>query len=77
MADTGKMMPCDPTQMAGDGIRTLVVRETVGKKILGRVIPKADGGFIGMEPHWGTCPCRPRKVVVPDVPTQGSLFGDE
>ena len=74
---TGKRMPCDPTQTAGDGVRTLVVREVVGKRVVGRVVPKAGGDLVGLEPHWGTCPCRPRRVVVPDVPRQGSLFGDE
>ena len=74
--ETGKRMPCDPATLAGDGVRTLVVRHQVGDKILGRVIRRADGGYIGLEPHFGTCPCRPRKVRVPDVPTQGDLFDE-
>ena len=77
MADTGKRVPCDTQMLAGDGRRSLVVRWPRGKRVVGRVISKAHETVTGLEPHFGTCPCRPRKVVVPDVPTQGSLFGDE
>lgn len=65
MAETLKRMPCDPGMMPGDGRRTLVVREQVGRKLLGRVVAKAPETTTGLEPHWGTCPCRPRKVVIP------------
>lgn len=66
MDATGKLMPCDPVQVYGDGRRSLVVRFERGKQIVGRVIVKATEDVFGFEPHWGTCPCRPRKVVVPE-----------
>ena len=75
MHDTGKRMPCDPGQLAGDGVRTLVQRWPRGKAIVGRVVARAGESVVGLEPHWGTCPCRPRAVAVPDTPTQGDLFG--
>lgn len=73
MWDTAKLVPCDPGMMAGDGHRSLVVRWPRGKATVGRVVAKAGETVTGLEPHFGTCPCRPRKVVVPDVPTQLGL----
>lgn len=77
MCDTGKLVPCDPAMTSGDGRRTLVVRWPRGKKVVGRVVARAHETVTGLEPHFGTCPCRPRKVAAPDTPTQGSLFGHE
>lgn len=75
MQGTGKRMPCDPTQVYGDGYRTLVVREEVGRKMLGRVVAKAPTSMLGLTPHFGSCPCRPRKVATVDPrPAQGDLF---
>ena len=75
MWDTGKLMPCDPEMRPGDGKRSLVVRWERGKKVVGRVVARASEETTGLEPHFGTCPCRPRKVAVPDrEPHQPDLF---
>ncbi len=64
MADSGKLMPCDPVMLNGDGRRSLVVRFTRRKKVVGRVVAKAPEDVVGLEPHWGTCPvlARARRV---------------
>ena len=59
MLATGNPMPCDPAQRYGDGRRHLVVRETIGERVVGRMVPRAPEGTLGLEPHWGTCPNRP------------------
>lgn len=73
--DTGGTMPCDPTQVYGDGQRHLVVRDV---KLVGHLVSAAGPNVLGLEPHWGTCPCRPRKVSVPigRVPAQPTLFDE-
>lgn len=62
---TGGTMPCDPVQVYGDGRRTLVVRDA---QLVGHLVTAAGPDVFGLEPHWGTCPCRTRKVRIP-VPT--------
>lgn len=75
MHDTGKRMPCDPGMQPGDGKKTLVVRWERGRDVVGRVMAKAPETATGLEPHFGTCPCRPRTVALPDPrPIQPSLF---
>lgn len=75
MADTGKLMPCDTRMVPGDGSRSLAVRWPRGKAIVGRVVTKAPVETSGLEPHFGTCPCRPGTVAISDArPTQPSLF---
>lgn len=75
MHDTGKRMPCDPGMRPGDGRTTLVVRWERGRDVVGRVVAQAPPSLSGLTPHWGTCPCRPRTVAVPDsAPVQPSLF---
>ena len=74
MADTGKLYPCDPGTVAGDGRRQLVVRGQRGRKVVGKVVPRAPDTVIGLRPHWATCPCRKRSVSRPDAPVQASLF---
>ena len=70
--ETGGTMPCDPVQVYGDGRRHLVVRLARHGTTVGRLVPKASPETLGLEPHFGTCPCRPRKVRVA-APT---LFDD-
>lgn len=64
MADSGKLMPCDPQMLAGDGRRSLVVRWQKGRKIVGRVIARAGEEVTGLEPHFGTCPVRERARAI-------------
>lgn len=59
MDATGKLMPCDPEMLNGDGRRSLVVRWPKGRRLVGRVIAKAPEDVVGLEPHWGTCANRP------------------
>lgn len=73
MWDTGKLMPCDPGMKPGDGRRHLVVRWPRGRKTVGRVVARAAEDVTGLEPHFGTCPCRPRKVAV-EAAAEPDLF---
>ena len=57
---TGSTMPCDPGMTAGDGRRHLVVRDA---QLVGRLVHRAGEDVTGLEPHFGTCPCRPRKIA--------------
>lgn len=64
LMDTGRRMPCDPKQVYGDGRRHLVERVTLASgAVVGVLRPKAPEAVLGLEPHWGTCPCRKRKVA--------------
>ena len=58
MEKTGKLMPCDPVQIYGDGRRHLITRVLKGNRLLGRMVPRAPESVLGFEPHWGTCPNR-------------------
>jgi hypothetical protein len=57
---SGALMPCDPGMQPGDGRRHLVVRDA---RLIGRLVPRAPEELSGLEPHFGTCPCRPRKIA--------------
>lgn len=44
----GKMMPCDPELVQGDGKKTLVTH-------IGQTFAKAGPDVWGYEPHFGSC----------------------
>lgn len=63
--ESGNVMPCDPSQIYGDGYRTLVERYVDARsQLVGRVVKRAGENVLGFQPHFGTCPCRKRKVIV-------------